>query len=350
MNAFSQETNSVEKVKEKHYLRWHHLIDTERWIVSIIIPVYNVMPYLREALNSVIHQTYDNLEILLIDDGSSDGSGEICDEYAAIDKRITVVHQKNQGLSAARNIGLDNASGKLIAFFDPDDAYCLNAIENMAEAMYREEADLIVCKYVTVNTEQKLKPVGIERPFVLPGVYNCAEALRLVIDEKLNISVWNKLYRSSLWQNIRFPIDRVYEDWPVALPIFEKSRKICVLSDTMYMHRVHSTSISMTPSLKKLDDWMKNYTEFESFVIRNVPQIFTEAQLQKTKERNIFRMIEQYVKCKNMSELRQFRINILEETKGITIKEHRNWCAYQALRFCPNLLRLIYRMGMRYTI
>ena len=321
--------------------------DTEHWTVSIIVPVYNVVPYLREALNSIIHQTYKNLEILLIDDGSTDGSGEICDVYAAMDKRITVIHQENQGLSAARNTGLNNTTGQIITFFDPDDSYCLNAIEIMMEAMHREKADLIVCKYVTVNTEKKLELVGTERPVALPGIYDCSEVLRLVIDEKLNISVWNKLYRSSLWQNTRFPIDRVYEDWPVVLPIIEKSRRICVLQDTLYMHRIHSASISMTPSLKKLDDWMNNYSEFESFVKMNVPLIFSEKQLQKTKERNIFRMIEQYVKCKNINELSKFRISILEKTKGITIKEHRNWFAYQALRFCPRLLRLMYRIGVR---
>lgn len=326
------------------------MTDTKHLTVSIIIPVYNVMPYIREALNSVIHQTYDNLEILLIDDGSSDGSGDICDEYAAVDKRITVIHQENQGLSAARNIGLDKASGKMIAFFDPDDAYCLNAIEIMIKAMQQEESDLIVCRYVTINTVKKLEPVGIERPSVSPGVYNGLDIMRLVIDEKLNISVWNKLYRSILWQDIRFPINTVYEDWPVILPIFEKARKIKVISNVLYMYRVHSASISMTPSLKKLEDWMKNYTEFESFVKKNTPQIFTEEQLQKTKERNIYRMIEQYVKCKNMSELSKFRNYILERTKGITLKGHRNWCVYQALRFCPQLLRFMYRMGVRYKI
>lgn len=323
------------------------MIDTKDLTVSIIIPVYNVMPYLREALNSVIHQTYDNLEILLIDDGSSDGSGDICDEYAAVDKRIIVIHQKNQGLSAARNTGLDKASGQMIAFFDPDDAYCLNAIEIMIKAMQHEETDLIVCRYITINTVKKLEPVGIERPSVSPGVYDVIDIMRLVIDEKLNISVWNKLYRSTLWKDIRFPVNKVYEDWPVILPIFEKTKKICVLSNVLYMHRIHSASISMTPSLKKLDDWMRNYTEFESFVKKYVPQIFTEEQLQKTKERNIYRMIEQYVKCKNMSELSKFRIYILEKTRGIAIKGHRTWCAYHALRFCPQLLRLMYRMGVR---
>ena len=92
-------------------------------LVSVIIPVFNVRPYLEEALDSVIHQSYENLEIIIINDGSNDGSGEICDEYAVKDKRIRVIHQENRGLSAARNAGLDCMTGDYVAFLDPDDAY-----------------------------------------------------------------------------------------------------------------------------------------------------------------------------------------------------------------------------------
>ncbi len=92
-------------------------------LVSVIVPVYNVLPYLQEALDSLIGQTYRELEIILIDDGSTDGSGDVCDEYAERDQRINVIHQENKGLSAARNVGLDEANGDYIAFLDPDDAF-----------------------------------------------------------------------------------------------------------------------------------------------------------------------------------------------------------------------------------
>ena len=115
-------------------------------LVSVIIPVYNVAPYLEEALESVINQSYNNLEILVIDDGSTDGSEIICEEYAARDKRIRVIYQVNGGLSDARNTGLDLAAGEYIAFLDSDDAYRSNMIEVMLRAVMRYQADIIICR------------------------------------------------------------------------------------------------------------------------------------------------------------------------------------------------------------
>ena len=113
-------------------------------LISIIIPVFNVRPYLETALESVIRQTYSHLEIIVIDDGSADGSGVICDEFAKRDERIKVIHQENRGLSSARNTGIDMMSGDAVAFLDPDDSYHPDYIKAMAEAMERENADIVV--------------------------------------------------------------------------------------------------------------------------------------------------------------------------------------------------------------
>lgn len=123
-------------------------------VISVIIPVYNVAPYLREALNSVVNQTYYSLEILVIDDGSTDGSGSICDEYKT-DSRVTVIQQPNRGLSNARNTGLDAATGDFIAFLDPDDAWHLSFIEELFFAI--TDADIVVSRY-TIN-----QAVGVYR-------------------------------------------------------------------------------------------------------------------------------------------------------------------------------------------
>ena len=125
-------------------------------LVSVIIPVFNVQPFLSEALDSVIQQTYRNLEIILIDDGSRDGSEEICDEYARRDERIVVIHQKNKGLSAARNAGLDIMSGNAIVFLDPDDAFQPDYIKAMMTEMICQEADLVICKYALLNSTGKM--------------------------------------------------------------------------------------------------------------------------------------------------------------------------------------------------
>ena len=134
-------------------------------LVSVIVPVFNVRPYIVEALDSVINQTYSNLEIILIDDGSTDGSGEVCDEYAARDKRIVVIHQKNNGVSSARNAGLDVMHGEAVAFLDPDDAYRSEFISTMVAAMNREKADIVMCKYTNHRTNKKMKSNGREKTY-----------------------------------------------------------------------------------------------------------------------------------------------------------------------------------------
>ena len=117
-------------------------------LISVIIPVYNVEPYFRQCLNSVVGQTYEKLEILIIDDGSTDECGKICDEYAERDGRIKVFHTENRGLSAARNLGIDEAGGEYINFIDSDDWFELNAIETAVNAAIDSKADIVCFRYV----------------------------------------------------------------------------------------------------------------------------------------------------------------------------------------------------------
>ena len=175
-------------------------------LISVIIPVYNVESYIVEALESVIHQTYENLEILVIDDGSTDGSGVICDKYARDDARIFVMHQENKGLSSARNVGLDRMTGDAVAFLDPDDAYEVAFIEKLLAPMLLEDADVTVCNFSVHHTTGKLKHDG-ERvlPLSAAGIYNHNSGLCALTDRSINVSVWNKLYHRKLWQEIRFP-------------------------------------------------------------------------------------------------------------------------------------------------
>ena len=124
-------------------------------LVSVIVPVYNVLPYLREALDSVINQTYKNLEILIVDDGSTDGSGEVCDEYLS-DPRVIVIHQENKGLSGARNTGLDRMTGEYVAFIDSDDAFKPEMIERMLETITRNKAEMSICGYYACETNSHM--------------------------------------------------------------------------------------------------------------------------------------------------------------------------------------------------
>ncbi len=166
-------------------------------LVCVIIPVFNVFPYLKESLDSVIYQTFENLEIIIIDDGSTDGSGRICDEYAANDERIKVIHQKNKGLSVAHNAGLDVMTGDVVAFLDSDDVYHLDFIRKMVGMMYCEEIGIVICKYSTHYNDEKRDLDGKIRPFTDQGLYDRDQALRLLADGLIDFMLGTKYIKAT---------------------------------------------------------------------------------------------------------------------------------------------------------
>lgn len=222
-------------------------IDNDK-LVSIIIPVFNVRPFLIEALDSVLDQTYRNLEIIVINDGSTDGSGKICDEYARKDVRVVVIHQENKGLSSARNAGLKRMSGEIVAFLDSDDAYHPDYINTMMDTMMREKADLVICRYTLHYTTGRMRDIGNEkqRPMTVSGLYDRVSALRTLAAGTLNVNVWNKLYKRELWKNIRFRDGHVYEDNEVAYKIIDVCKRVYVIDASLYLHRKWDGSITAT--------------------------------------------------------------------------------------------------------
>ena len=199
-------------------------------LVSVIVPVYNVLPYLRESLDSVINQTYKDLEIIIVDDGSTDGSDAVCEEYAK-DSRVKVIHQKNHGLSAARNVGLDIARGDYIAFLDSDDVYLPDMIQTMVEGIKKSGADIEICGFNKVYSKRNItkKRIRNKRGLIIKKeeILSREDALKHVID-KLRPCVWNKLYKKEVWDELRFPIGRVFEDTWIIPPMFENIKMIHV--------------------------------------------------------------------------------------------------------------------------
>lgn len=252
-------------------------------LVTIIIPVFNVAPYLIEAVESAIDQTYEHLEIILVDDGSTDDSGKICDTYAEKDDRVRVIHQENKGLSAARNAGLDVMTGDMVAFLDSDDAYCPDYVRKMLDAMTRESADIVVCRFTIHYTTGPMRKDGLEKeyPPVKAGIYDRAGALRVLAESEINPGVWNKLYRAELWKDIRFPVGHVYENIDTCFRIFDLSEKTVVLDDPLLLYRKRPGSITAVVSWKSIDDWLLARSHFESYIKRNIPGIFTEEELKR---------------------------------------------------------------------
>ncbi len=329
-------------------------------LVSVIIPVYNVAPFLSEALDSVLRQTWTNLEIIIVDDGSTDGSGKICDRYAQGDRRVLLIRQENRGLSAARNAGLDRMSGDVVAFLDPDDAFDPSFIGEMLAAMTRESADVAVCRYTVHHTLGRMERSGHEKanPSIRAGVYDRVSALRSLAECTLNKAVWNKIYRSALWKDIRFPEGHVYEDRETAYRIIDRGERVCVLDGALYLHRKWSGSITAAPAPDKLDDLMLAQSRVLSFIRERSPEVFPDEAADRYRRRLLSFLIHMYTQqCRiagneQKRALKNLRRHILALGKE-TGPDRSGPCTkicYTMIRFCPHLLRIacfVYRAVRR---
>ena len=243
-------------------------------LVSVIIPVYNVFPYIREALDSVLHQTYQHLEIIIIDDGSDDGSGTICDEYRS-DKRVVVIHQENRGLSGARNTGLDRMTGDYVAFLDPDDAYQPEMIRKMLDAVMETGAELGTCGFDILETDGRMSEAR-RKERILPEkeqILTPQEAFEALAETRLILSVWSKLYRAELWKETRFPKGCVYEDLAVLPYILEKCGRIAVIRQPLILYRQRKGSITRTNSVRNTQDYLAAYRAVGDYLERKVPPL-----------------------------------------------------------------------------
>ena len=315
-------------------------------LISVIVPVYNVMPYLREAIDSVRNQSYRNLEIIIVDDGSTDGSEEICSHYAKIDKRIRLIKQPNKGLSAARNVGLDLATGEYVTFLDPDDAYLKTFIEKMLAALITTKADVAVCRYKVIKTERNLKDKGKAYPSINPGTCNRTEALRFLVDGSLNCSVWNKIYRRELWNIVRFPLGHVFEDMETMFKILDSSKLISVLDEPLYLHRKRIGSITATISAKNMRDRYLAYAHFVSFVTSHSPGLFSVEDVMHCHRSYLNSMIISYTKCPSVTLREKLRKKIIRTGRELEIEKlgFRSRAAYGMLCTCPWLLKVVYKI------
>lgn len=192
-------------------------------LLSIIVPVYNVKSYLKKCVESIINQTYTNLQIILVDDGSTDGSQDICDEFAQRDSRIVVIHKENGGLSTARNVGMDRAKGAYIAFVDSDDWLEPNMYEALISQLEKHEADIVACSFYECKGDEK-KAVGDSKNI---RVIDTEEIF--INKNQLRFLVWNKVFRRSFVEEMRFVPGQVYEDFHFCRQVFLKIKKLVYL-------------------------------------------------------------------------------------------------------------------------
>lgn len=222
-------------------------------LISIVIPVYNVEKYLEECLNSVINQTYSNIEIILVDDGSPDGCGKICDKYANEDNRIKVIHKKNGGLSDARNYGIDAASGEYITFIDSDDYVDSGYIEKLYSAIKVNNTKISQCGILKINNQKEvLEKLGYLENEVKTGKDMIKDIYNRHWGE--NIVVWNKMYSIELFKDFRYPVGKIHEDEYITYKILYYTDKIAVIDEYLYNYRQTDNSITGKKfNVKRLD-------------------------------------------------------------------------------------------------
>ncbi len=243
--------------------------------ISVIVPVYNVEKYLEKCVESIIAQTYSNLEIILVDDGATDSSGLICDRYAENDKRIKVIHKENGGLSSARNAGIVAAEGEYIGFVDSDDYIEKNMIELLAEELISNDADMSVCGVYNVYQERKIPQCSKIERFVCGG----EEAYKLLmIGEKIPGTVCNKLFKRKMIQQLRFPEGKLYEDAFFHINLMPLIKKVAVNTTPMYFYVHRKGSITTAKFNSRGMDVIEAYEKNYLSVKQNYPAIIDVAE------------------------------------------------------------------------
>lgn len=245
--------------------------------ISVIVPIYKVEKYLPKCVDSLINQTYKDLQIILVDDGSPDNCPKICDEYAKKDARITVIHKANGGLSDARNAGLPCATGEYISFIDSDDYVTPNFFEILFNTMQKEKSDICECLVQKVYEDTTLSQ-NAETGNI--STYNSTKALSLLIEDKVfHQHVWNKLYKTAVIKNILFEKGKTNEDEFWTYQVFGKAKKISLIEKPMYCYLQRSGSIMAEGyNLKRLDALEAKFQR-QQYIEKNYPQISVISKL-----------------------------------------------------------------------
>lgn len=251
-------------------------------LISVIVPVYNVERYVQRCIDSICSQTYRDIEIILINDGSTDASGKICDEAALSDSRIRTIHKENGGLSDARNAGLDVMQGEYVTFIDSDDFVAKDYIEKLYAAISSTHADISVCaeSYVTLDADANIKI--LKRPlrdYDGTLLMTAEEALSTMFRQDLyDSSACAKLYHADLFAEMRYPVGYTYEDIGTIYQIFLKSQQVVYIGDHLYLYFQREGSILHSKNSSKLYwDGILMVESQRTEVVRYYPQLQKDA-------------------------------------------------------------------------
>lgn len=230
-------------------------------LVSVIVPIYNVEKYIHKCVDSILGQTYRNLEIILVDDGSPDGCPKICDEYSELDSRIKVIHKPNGGLSDARNAGLDMATGEYVTFIDSDDWYAEDAIEILVGVMLQNDVSIACMRNASVSSDYtQIEKVSDTKEV---SVISSNELLKKICDKTYSTSVCNKLFKHSLFEKKRFLYGRLNEDFLIICELLMPDYQVATVEYPGYFYFTRAESLTHTQSdrVRPVRDALQNSLE-----------------------------------------------------------------------------------------
>ena len=296
-------------------------------IVSVVVPVYNVKKYLKRCLDTVVNQTYKKLDIIVIDDGSTDGSGNLCDEIGSSDDRIRVIHQENKGLSAARNKGIDISKGNYICFVDSDDYLSLDYVNVLLKTALNTNSDIVVCDFErgeadNYTFERQQDGINIE-------TFNSDRALEIWHGKYKDVETisWNKIYKKSIFENgLRYPDGMYFEDVPTIHRQVKEAKRISYISNKLYYYYQRKSSIMHAYSDKKIIHNLHNQEERLKW--------FEKEKLEAAYVRLLSKCMKYYMVSYLMAEDKKLKNEILSKFKLMLKENKKKFCLKDRIMFC----------------
>jgi len=245
-------------------------------IISVIVPVYNVEQYLRKCLDSIIGQTVKDIEIIVVDDGSTDASGDICDSYLSKDSRIKVFHKDNGGLSSARNYGIEKSTGDYIGFVDSDDFIEPDMYETLLRILEKNNADMSMCGLYDVFDGKPRKVFNKTEEWAVDNI----KAMEIVLEAKIvSVTAVNKLYKRELFNTIRYPLGKTAEDAFVIIELLDKCSVVAITNEQKYHYIHRSNSITTNKFSKKTLDVIEAYEKNYCIIEKKYTQLIDTAKM-----------------------------------------------------------------------
>ena len=236
-------------------------------MITIVLPVYNVEKYIRRCIDSILNQTFNNYELIIIDDGSTDNSGYICNQYKKLDNRIKIVHQDNKGLSNARNKGIELSNSKYITFIDSDDYIDNKYLEVLYSIMINNNADIVICNHIKIKENENNNATIIdnynEEIITKEETYR-----RMNLGINIGMAVWSKLYKTDIFKNNKFLNNKLYEDIFIINDIIESTNKIVVTNYNGYYYLLRNNSITNSPMDYKHLDLINATKKYKDYMIK----------------------------------------------------------------------------------